>query len=196
MAFDCTSIFLIQWVQSKLYIFGLWQKPYEPHFLENSVLLRGCLIYEPHFTDGNYTCSCNSGFRGDGISCYELEVLVLKHSWDWKNALVINSAGEQKVVSCFEKDDSIKTDGSCSINWQNELFLFGGWSNQIRKIIRLVGYKLEDYGVLSFDHRGAGCSVMNNDIFLCFNSANTEDYKLCRRSSGPLRVCLSKLRTP
>ena len=100
--------------------------------------------------------------------------------------MLINSEGEQKELSCFERDDNTEAYFSCSINWKNQLHVFGGGSER-RQISRLNGYRLTRIGNLDFDHQLGACSVMANQfIFLCFNSYNSTDYKRCRRSTGPL----------
>ena len=104
--------------------------------------------------------------------------------------MLINSAGEQEELTCFDRDDHVQAAFACSINWQNELFIFGGSNkghNEQRKISRLSGHKLEHVGDLSFDHYNGACSVMaNKTIFLCFGLSNSDtDSKLCRHSTGP-----------
>ena len=100
--------------------------------------------------------------------------------------MLINSAGEQKELSCFERGDITDATYSCLINWKNHLFVFGGWYEK-RQISRLSGYRLERIGTLDFDHQYGACSVMANQfVFLCFN-LHSSDHKRCRRSTGPLK---------
>ena len=110
-------------------------------------------------------------------------ILVLNSFGGWKPAMLLNSEGEQKELACFERDDTTEAYNSCSINWNNQLFIFGGISDK-RQISRLTGHKLEKVGTLDFVHYFGACSVMNNRfIYLCFNFA---DGNRCRRSTGPL----------
>ena len=110
-------------------------------------------------------------------------VLVLNGRGGWKSAMLVNSAGGQEELNCFERDDNTQAYLSCSINWKNELFIFGG-STEKGQISRLSGYKLERIGDLSFDHYYGACSAMGNQlIFVCFDM---NDGKRCRRSTGPL----------
>ena len=102
--------------------------------------------------------------------------------------MLINSEGEQKELSCFVQDDKTEARMSCSINWKNELHVFGGWREK-RQISRLNGYRLERIGELAFDHYWGACSVMANQfIYLCFNIRDENDLKRCRRSTGPLET--------
>ena len=57
-----------------------------------------------------------------------------------------------------------------------------------RQISRLNGHRLERLSQnLNFDHQTPSCSVMGDELYLCFNKGNQADYRLCRRSStGPL----------
>ena len=101
----------------------------------------------------------------------------------WKPAMLVNSAGDQQELGCFEK--AVKTDAyqSCSLTWNNKLFIFGG-AYERKQISRLDGYKLNRIGSLFFDHQYGACSQMNNKyIFLCFSSKDTTT---CRRSTSPL----------
>ena len=113
-------------------------------------------------------------------------VLVLNSNGGWKDALLFNSDGEQQKVTCFERDDKTEAFLSCSVNWNNQLFIFGG-KKEKRQISRLTGHKLEKVQSLDFDHKQGACSVMASKfIFLCFNTADSNDLKRCRRSTGPL----------
>ena len=115
-------------------------------------------------------------------------ILVLNSSGGWKPAMLLNSEGAQKELACFERDKYTQAFHSCSIIWNNQLFIFGGNYNR-RLISRLTGYKLEKANSsLSFDHEQGACSVMANSfVYLCFpNGFNENDSKRCRRSTGPL----------
>ena len=96
--------------------------------------------------------------------------------------MLINSVGGQEELTCFERDDNTEAYFSCSINWQNELFIFGG-SNEKRQITKLSGQKLKRVGELDFDLKHGTCNVMQNELFLCFHEHDT---RRCRRSTGPL----------
>ena len=116
-------------------------------------------------------------------------VLVLNsNGGPWKPAMLVTTEGEQDELSCFQRDDNTEAWEFCSVNWKNQLHVFGG-VNEKRQISRLNGHKLERIGTMPFDHNYGGCSVMANQfIFLCFNYGNPNDYKRCRRSTGPLET--------
>ena len=44
----------------------------------------------------------------------------------WKPAVLISEAGSQEELTCFEKDDNSGAYWSCSVNWENQLHIFGG----------------------------------------------------------------------
>ena len=112
------------------------------------------------------------------------KVLVLNSYQSWKDAMLIDPTGEQEQLICFEKIGSTHAYGSCAINHQNMLHIFGGYRDR-RQISRLSGYYLERIGDLTFDFAWGGCSVMENGrIFLCNPS---EPVYKCRRSTGPLK---------
>ena len=100
--------------------------------------------------------------------------------------MLLNSAGKQKQSKCFERDPNTEASLSCSVNWKNQLFIFGGRKDDLQ-ISRLTDHKLERVGDLTFKHYDGACSVMANTyIFLCFNN-KSQDGKRCRRSTGPLK---------
>ena len=74
---------------------------------------------------------------------------------------------------------------SCSLLWNNEFYVIGG-DIQTRQISKLAGCELLSIGKLNFNHTEGGCSVAGNDIYLCFNAENVEDYRKCRRAINPL----------
>ena len=105
----------------------------------------------------------------------------------WKPAMFINERGNQQEVACFEKEGSTDAFYSCGINWQNRLYIFGGWF-QRRQISLLSGRKLNRISSLTFDHASSGCSVMGDEIYLCFNAGSWSDSKVCRKTTGPLEA--------
>ena len=71
---------------------------------------------------------------------------------------------------------------SCSINWQGDLYVFGGFNEQ-RQISLVEGCQLIRVGTLSFNlDRGACTNVNNEKLFLCFDVSND---KKCWKSSNP-----------
>ena len=115
------------------------------------------------------------------------QILVLHSQGGWKPAMLVNSAGEQQELTCFELDPMTQAYQSCSVIWNNQLFIFGG-KVEPRQISQLTGHKLERVGNLTFDHQDGSCSNMANEyIFLCFSYFNIpSDSNVCRRSTGPL----------
>ena len=100
--------------------------------------------------------------------------------------MLLNLGGEQEELTCFERDNTTQAYYSCSINWNNQLIIYGGNTDR-RQISRLTGHKLEIIGSLDFDHRLGACSVVANKIiYLCFNYGDPKDFNRCRRSTGPL----------
>ena len=71
-------------------------------------------------------------------------LLVIASDYDWKNyqkpwkpAILITQAGEKRELSCFEKDFITEAQWSCSISWENQLYVFGG-ASETRQISRLT----------------------------------------------------------
>ena len=136
---------------------------------------------------GTFTCTCRSGYFGDGKSCKGPDsVLVL---YGPKPATLMNTVlNYRQTLDCLVTEHSMTgTDypsrSSCSITWQNTLYIFGGV--QKTKIARLDGYRLNYLAKdLGFEHNKGACSVMNDEfIFLCFDYEHT---RTCRRATDPL----------
>ena len=96
--------------------------------------------------------------------------------------MLVSLTGEQEELTCFERDAVTEVFESCSVNWENQLFVFGGWT-QRRRISRLSGHKLEHIGDLPFNHYLGTCNAMSGYIYLCFDADQPTQ---CRRSTGPL----------
>ena len=118
---------------------------------------------------------------------------MLSSAWDhsWRITWIINTEGEQEELNCFSTHGlNTEAHTSCLINWQNQWHVFGG-RNQMRQISRLNGRRLDRIGDLAFDHYFGSCSMVNNQIHLCFHFADNNDnndYQRCRRSTGPLET--------
>ena len=59
----------------------------------------------------------------------ETTVLVLNSKGGWQPAVLISEAGSQEELTCFEKDRYSAAFWSCSVNWENQLHIFGGYSS-------------------------------------------------------------------
>ena len=101
----------------------------------------------------------------------------------WKPAVLVDSTGRQDKLECFTHDKDSEVYRSCSVTWNNELYIFGGAHNK-RQISKLVRYKLQVIGNLPFDFQFGGCTTMaSGKLFLCFS---LYDYKRCQWSTEPL----------
>ena len=100
-----------------------------------------------------------------------------------KRAFSINPRGGYHKVD-FEFGDTTEVDRSCSIQWQNYYFVFGGFT-QKRQVSVVNGNRLERKGSLAFDFNEGGCTVLNQiTIVLCFATFGEQD--VCRQSNNPL----------
>lgn len=113
-------------------------------------------------------------------------VLVLNTYQGWKAPVLVDAEGRQdgNIVMLFGKDTEVYL--SCSLSWRNQFFVFGGY-NQKRQISQLVGCELSRVGTLDFDHYRGGCTnVADDQLYLCFNAVDSNDYKKCRVASNPM----------
>merc|ERR1711892_882316 len=115
------------------------------------------------------------------------EVLVLStYSWD-DVPIITNAAGRQDTNFDFVFGEGTEVDYSCSMNWKNELYIFGGRSKK-RQISKLIGCQLTRIGELEFDHYlGACANVADAKLYLCFNDASG-DYGKCRVALSPTGI--------
>ena len=169
-------------------------------------------------TIGSFTCACDEGFDEDSLgSCVDIneciqnedlcsqdhecrntvgsfeckqksvQLLVLSSRKGWKPTVIIDQLGRKKELNCFEKEKKVEAYGSCFLKWNNKLHVFGG-DYEKRQISRLDGYRLKRIGSLSFNHMDGTCTIMNDTIFLCFNTDNHYDSRKCRKSNSPTGV--------
>ena len=109
-----------------------------------------------------------------------------------KSILVLNDPGYKKPKALLlhvdgGADFDIKFDSNgisvfaaCSIVWDNEMYIY-----KKTDISKVASCKLEKVGTLPFRFSYGGCTVTNNQVFLCFLD-NNEEYDLCRKSNSPL----------
>lgn len=84
----------------------------------------------------------------------------------------------------FLYGDQTEVYHSCSLVWNNEMFVFGG-EHEKRQISKVDSCQLTRLGSLSFDHQNGGCAATLHAVFLCFGTTN--DYHQCHMShDGPL----------
>ena len=85
----------------------------------------------------------------------------------------------------FEFGDNTEVYLSCSLQWQNLFYVFGGFDEK-RQVSMVSGNRLDRRGTLVFDLYGGACTVLNQiTIVLCFPNTYGE-YDACRQSNNPL----------
>ena len=129
---------------------------------------------------------CPDGCNGCQNPIYppeRTEVLILSTFQAASVPILINSAAGADKDFFFDIDEEAQVYESCSLTWQNELYVFGGNSKKTQ-ISRVTSCRLEPVGQLKFDHYLGDCVNVYNKVILCFNYANG-DYKKCRMASSP-----------
>ena len=115
---------------------------------------------------------------------YSSEVLILSTSIAASVPVLTNAAGREDKDFNFEIDEEAEVHKSCSLTWQNELYVFGSWTKRTQ-ILKVQSCRLAPIGQLAFEHRNGDCvNVAGKGIVLCFNYASG-DYKKCRVASSP-----------
>ena len=83
--------------------------------------------------------------------------------------IILDGELESKAID-FVFEPETEAEDSCSIIWQNQMYVFGGWTYQ-RQISLVDQCHLKRVGSLPFLlARGACTNFRNEEIFLCFNS--------------------------
>ena len=125
-----------------------------------------------------------------------LDILAISTYKGIDQAFSINpSGGYKELVFEFGKDTQVWF--SCSLQWKNNHYVFGGgqkrdwkgywWPDyENRQVSMVSGNRLDLKATLDFKFYAGACTVLNQiTIVLCF-SANWSDAKVCRRSNNPL----------
>ena len=112
-----------------------------------------------------------------------LDILAINtHPQGGKRAYSINSRGGYEQLD-FEFGNDTEVYASCSLQWQNDYYVFGGRSEE-RQVSMVNGNRLERKATLNFDFETGGCTVLNQrTIVLCFD---LDKSNLCRQSNNPL----------
>ena len=94
---------------------------------------------------------------------------------------MLNSHGFEQLD--FEFDFMSESSQSCSLQWQNNHYFFGGTEKR-QQVSMVSGNRLKRIGQLSFILEAGGCTVVNQStIVLCFDLYQDN---LCRWSNSPL----------
>ena len=133
---------------------------------------------------GNFSCTCSSGYRGDGISCTLTPTVLVLNTYDgYKSPLLVDSEGRNDpniIMSFGEKTQVLE---SCSVTYRNRFYVFGG-HRQVRQISEVTKCELRRIGTLDFIHQSGACSTVDNrEIYLCFDFTLS---KQCRSAVDPL----------
>ena len=128
--------------------------------------------------------NCPEGCPCPVYKCDETNsVLVLSTRRFYNRQIVIDVNGREDYDFELEFGDGTEAWESCSIVWQGEMFLYGGWKNR-NQISKLSNCKVERLGDLPFRHRRGGCAVTETgQVYLCFHYHSD---KLCYQADEPL----------
>ena len=86
----------------------------------------------------------------------------------------------------FEFGNGTQVFASCSLQFKNQYYVFGGFGNQtmMRQVSIVNGNRLERKGTLDFDFSLGGCTVLNQTtVVLCFGVY--KEPSLCLHSNNP-----------
>ena len=114
------------------------------------------------------------------------------------SVLVVNSKGSNLPLLTdlhgkhdpnlyFEFGENTEVDGSCSIVWQNQIYIFGGHYKHYQ-VSRVDNCVLHGIGNMAISHVNGACAAIEqkNLVLLCFDSSDTKHGKQCYASNEPL----------
>ena len=139
-----------------------------------------------HFIDFHFDCSINTRVAHltyelaniSWIFYFCFSAVLILNTWERTNVPVLtNAAGRDDKDFNFEFYEGAQVLGSCSLTWQTELYVFGGF-NKKTQISKVQSCRLAPIGKLAFDHNQGCVNVAGKKVVLCFNYWNT-DYKKC-----------------
>ena len=111
-----------------------------------------------------------------------LDILAINTYGDNKRAYSINPRGGYQQLD-FEFGEKTEVYDSCSLQWKNQHYVFGGNSEKTQ-VSMVNGNRFERKGSLDFNMYLGACTVLNEfTIVLCFDYY--ED-NVCRQSNNPL----------
>ena len=125
----------------------------------------------------------------DGCPCpsYKCPTVLGLNTWNQiytTDPQLINTDGDQLSVA-FEYDKDTEVDGSCSVLFNNQFFVFGG-KKLTYQISTVENCRLRKYGELPFSFFRGACTVGAGQLILCFHdSSMSPKNKQCRRASEP-----------
>ena len=96
--------------------------------------------------------------------------------------MITDQNGDEDWNMFFLYGNGTEVYHSCSIVWNNEMFVLGGETEK-RQISKIYQCELKRIGDLSFEHDNGGCTVALQSIILCFGDS---DANQCYQShKGP-----------
>ena len=131
----------------------------------------------------------HSDFINNKITLIFLDILAISTFEGVDQAYSINpNGGYKQLVFEFGKDTYVSY--SCSLQWKNNYYVFGGGNDQ-RQVSIVSGNRLDRRGTLDFNFYSGACTVLNQiTIVLCFHFETglkvTGEDKVCRQSNNPL----------
>ena len=103
------------------------------------------------------------------------------------DAIKFSKIGSEKkfwYITDNNHDDMLLS--SCSITFQNNLYVFGGVGSFVDQVSKLINFRFVVIGRLEFHFiHGACANAGNKFIYLCFHLGNDDDMKLCRHATQP-----------
>jgi len=147
----------------------------------------GCPLGCPceNYCSDSTTASTTSTTVQSTTTVADLSAVLILSTFKAANVpVLIDAAASEDNDFNFEIDEWSEVDRSCSLTWQNELYVFGGRSRKTQ-ISKVKSCRLEPVGQLAFEHDYGSCvSVAADKVVLCFNY-QSGDYKKCRMASSP-----------
>ena len=108
-------------------------------------------------------------------------------TWKEEQSVILDGYNQYKQPD-FSYSIDTEVEHSCSIVWNNEMYVFGGLS-KVNQISKVENCQLNLIGQLNFRmHKGA-CTKFRSSILVCFPEADNEaTCRKCLRADSPLET--------
>ena len=107
-------------------------------------------------------------------------------TYSGEKSIILDGYGESKQPD-FTFSSGTEVSASCSLIWENEMFVFGG-RTEVNQISKVENCRLSSVGQLTFRMEKGACTNFADElVFICFPEADNESTaQQCKKSSHPL----------
>ena len=146
----------------------------------NSKCLNGCPC--PEYECPIATTAVSTTMTTTNTGKNQTAVLILNTHSGLNAPVLTNLDGRGDALHFFFKvEKNVNVYVSCSLTFEGEFWIFGGYRDDQRQIAKVSDCTLSRVGTLPFTLYGGSCTVADNQLFLCFG-----DSRSCNKTVDPM----------